>query len=104
MADALKIQFKTKPFGIRQAPTPGATERMAITWKKRLTRADCNLRPQDHDLFNSDLFTALLNRKYRTVIGQYAEFAYLDELPAGVSVDDSKFLAVVSIALERNFR
>ncbi len=98
------IEFKTKPFPIRQGIEPEAPVRMAISWKKRLERADCNLRPHEHAYYNSDLFAGFLNRFYRRVVGENAEYCYLDALPDGVSVDTGKFLAVVRLDLPANFR
>jgi hypothetical protein len=46
----------------------------------------------------------MLNSAYRRIIGEYATWCYLDELPVGVTVDTSKFLAVVRIALPLEFR
>lgn len=92
----LHITFKTKPFPVIQ---PNNSERLAINLKKRLTRADCNLCPTDHPYFNSDLFPAMLNGAYRRVMGT-REWCYLDALPEGVSVDTSKFLAVVTVPFE----
>lgn len=90
------IQFKTKAYQVNQGD---GTERTAINWKVKLVKTDCNLRPCDHAYYNSDLFTSILNRAYRRMIGQYSEFVYIDALPAGVTVDTTKFLAVVRVAL-----
>ena len=94
----LFIEFKTATFHITQ--DTGAV-RQAVRLKKQLTRADCNLSVGDHDYFNSDLFPQLLNGVYREIIGK-KKYIYLDSLPDGVTVDTSKFLAVVRIQL--NFR
>jgi len=97
---AFCITFKTKPFPI----IDGDRERMAINFKKTLGRADVNMRPSDHRYFNSDLFPGMLNRVYRRIIGEYKQWAFLDNLPAGVTVDTSKFLAVVTIQLPEDFK
>lgn len=97
------VEYKTKPFDVRQGKDSTET-RKAINFKKTLGRTDCNLRPVDHRYYNSDLFPGMLNRAARQVIGEYREWAYLDELPAGVTVDTSKFLAVVRIELPESFR
>lgn len=96
------IEYKTRPCKVWDAG--GVDYRLAIDWKRRLHRADCNLRPQDHTYYNSDLFEGMLNSAYRRIIGEYATWCYLDELPVGVTVDTSKFLAVVRIALPLEFR
>lgn len=90
------IEFKTKAFPIIQSD---GTKRLAIRVKKTLSRTDTNLQPHDHPYFNSDLFPVILNRYYRRVIGEYRDFVYLDSLPEGMTVDTSKFLAVVRIEL-----
>lgn len=100
MTSDLFIEFKTKVFPIIQDNY--GTVRNAIRFKKTLARVDCNLKPQDHDYYNSDLFLSMLNGAYHKVVGT-REYCYLDELPLGLSVDTSKFLAVVRIPLERNF-
>ncbi len=99
--NTLYIEFKTKVFPIIQ--NDHGTERLALRPKAKLARGDCNMKPTDHDYYNSDLFASMLNGAYRKVMG-YREFVYLDALPEGVTVDTSKFLAVVRIPLERNFR
>lgn len=45
---------------------------------------------------NSDMFPAILNRQAREVIGRQTTIR-LDNIPAGVTVDTSGFLAVVTI-------
>lgn len=95
-----KIVFKTKPYSIWS----GDVQRQAITFKKTLTRSNCDLKPHEHNYYNCDLFPGMLNRAYRKVIGEYKTWAYVDDLPVGVSVDTSKFLAVVTVELPANFK
>lgn len=95
------IVFKTKPYEVKQSD---GTKRLAIDWKKKLQRTDCTLRAHEHPYYNSDLFVLMLNRAYRAIIGHYASWCYLNELPEGVTVDTSKFMAVVTIKLPPNFR
>ena len=92
----LYIEFKTKPFPVIQADE---SKRMAIKLKQTLGRTDCNLQPSDHAYFNSDLFPTILNKAYQQIVNNRT-WLYLDELPEGVIVDTSKFLAVVRIALD----
>ena len=95
------IEFKTKTFPVIQDDN-GAV-RTAIRLKARLARIDCNLKPHEHTYFNSDLFPAMLNETYRKIVGD-RDYLYLDSLPEGVTVDTSKFLAVVTIALPASFK
>jgi hypothetical protein len=97
------IEFKTKPYKVRQSDDLN-DYRMAIDFKRKLGRTDCDMRPIDHRYYNSDLFVGMLNREYKRIIGEYKEWAYLDALPNGVSVDTSKFLAVVRIELPESFK
>lgn len=94
------IQFKTKPFTVEDS----GRHRVAFAWKKTLTQDDCDLKPSEHTYFNSDLFPAMLNRYYRSVIGQHSETCYVDAMPAGVSIDCRNFLATVRIRLPAEFR
>ena len=68
---AAAIEFKTKTFPVIQVD---GSESIAINWKKKLQRTDCNLRPHEHTYYNSDLFIGMLNRAYRGVIGEHSEY------------------------------
>jgi hypothetical protein len=70
-----------------------------IEFKKSVSRADCNLKPSDHDYYNTDLFDGMLRGAVKEV-QQGREWQYLDKLPAGITVDNTKFLAVVTIYLQ----
>ncbi len=95
------IQFKTK---VRELEESDGTRSRYIEFKRKLTKSDCTLKPHEHSYYNSDLFPAILNRVYRRIIGEHTEWKRLTDLPEGVSVDTSKFLAIVTIALpEGNF-
>lgn len=96
------VQFKAKPYKVRQSDDP-ADFRMVIDFKRQFSRADCNLRPHEHTYYNSDLFTGLLNRAVKDLVGPYKTWFYVDDPPAGVTVDTSKFLAVVTITLPQSF-
>ena len=100
MPKELYIEFKTKAFPVIQADE---SKRLAIKLKQTLGRSDCNLQPSDHAYFNSDLFPAMLNGAYQRIVNNRT-WIYLDELPEGLTVDTSKFLVVVRIALEPDFR
>lgn len=97
-----KIEFKTKPYKIRDCGENRNEIWMAIDFKKKLAKTDTNLKPHDHKYFNSALFEQILNREYRRIIGT-KDWAYLNQLPVGVSVDASKFLATVTIELPETF-
>jgi len=89
------IEFKVKPYAI----IDGEKERMAFNWKKELSRVDCNLKNHEHDYYNSDLFPRILNEFYRGIKGKYRAWSFVDELPEGVMIDCSSFLAKVKIDL-----
>lgn len=94
------IQFKTK---VRKLTNADDTVSDYIELKRTLTRHDCDLKPHQHTYYNSDLFPAMLNRAYKAVIGN-REWIRLSDVPESMSVDTSKFLAVVTIELPENFR
>lgn len=76
--------------------------RKYIDYKKLVGRSDCNLKPCDHLYYNSDLFVSMLKRAL-SIEQQGREWQYLDCIPASVKVDESKFLAVVTITLPQEF-
>lgn len=89
-----QVSFATKLQTINGRP--------AVRLKARVGRVDCNLRPHQHAWYNSDLFVGMLNSAYRAAIGgQLVHFT--DELPAAVTIDDSKFWAVVTVTLPADF-
>jgi hypothetical protein len=73
--------------------------RQYLDYKKTLSRFDCNLRPCDHDYYNSSIFPALLFTAAWSAQNKRA-WSYLDELPACITVDNSSFLATVTIHTE----
>jgi len=92
-----KVSFKTK----LRSVDDGGKDRVMVAFKSKVTRCDCNLRSHQHTYYNSDLFEPMLNRAYREVINQ--PWAWMDSLPSGVSVDDSGFLALVTVELPESF-
>jgi hypothetical protein len=69
--------------------------------KPKLTRSHCNMpewrnHPKWGGYANSDLFTGILSRQTQHV----PELIKLEQLPAGVSIDTSGFLAQVTIAVD----
>lgn len=94
------IEFKTKVYDILD----NGITRTAFNFKKVVSKSECNLRPHEHKWFNSDMFTSMLNRAYNKVKGEYKTWAFTDELPQGVSLDTSKFLAVVTVTLPDDFK
>lgn len=98
-----KIEFKTKPYKVHECGDNRDEIWFAIDFKKKVGKSDTNLNPCDHKHFNVAHFDQILNREYRRIIGEYKNWAYLNELPEGVSVDASKFLAVVTIELPESF-
>jgi hypothetical protein len=93
------IQFKTKTYAIMD----GDVERRAFNYKKAVEKKDCNLKPHEHKWYNSDMFTNMLNRTYRSIIGEYRTWSFVDDLPENVSIDTSGFLATVTIFLPEEF-
>lgn len=92
------IIFKTK---VRKLTEPNGSESDYVELKRAVSRSDTDMKPCDHTYYNSDLFPAILNRAYQKAIGG-REWVRLRDLPPGVSVDTSKFLAVVRIELDFN--
>lgn len=92
---ALVIQYKTK---IRTMDGG----RQYIDFKREFTRRDVftrahtlrPMRPVDHDFYNSDLFPGII-RKFAEKLQGGRKWAYLDELPTGVTVEPGGFLAWV---------
>ena len=95
-----QIQFKTK---VRKLHEADDTLSDYIELKRAVTRHDCDLKPHQHTYYNCDMFPAMLNRAYKAVTGS-KEWIRLNQLPEGVTVDTSKFLAVVTVQLPENFR
>ena len=94
------IQFKTK---VRSLVEADRTESPCIDLKRSVTRKDCDLKPHQHAYYNSDLFPSMLNHAYRQIT-HGREWLRLSQLPPGVTVDASGFLAVVTIQLPETFR
>jgi len=70
-----------------------------IDYKKTIARTDCNLKPCDHNLYNSDLFRQVLARGHNRAVGNKS-WTYLDSLPESVTVDNSSFLATVTVSVQ----
>jgi len=83
----LVITYKTK---VRQMEG-----RAYIDFKRTFSRKDCSLRPHEHDYYNSDLFPGLL-RRFAEKMQRGRSWAYLDELPAGITVDQTGFLSTIT--------
>lgn len=67
-----------------------------IDYKKTFSRHDCNLKPCDHDYYNCDMFPGMLNRAATAAQGNKT-WCRLEDLPECITLDDSGFLAVVTI-------
>ena len=96
-----QIQYKTKVQYIWNSE--GTEKEPYINYKRVLGRSDCTLKNHEHTYYNSDLFPSMLNRAHKNAT-QGKEWCRLRELPDGVQVDTSKFLAVVTVSLPDNFR
>lgn len=95
------ISYKVKPFIV----DCDGTERQAVRFKKTVSRADCSLRPHEHDFYNSDLFPRMLQRQYEKIKGEYRDWSYLDDLPPGFSVNGPiGFFVTLVCELPDNFR
>ncbi len=88
------VTFKVK---IKQM-LDGETPRDIVDYKLKVSRADCNLRPYDHDYYNSNMFPAMLQRAYDKAIVN-RRWQYLDTLPACVTVERGAFFSTVSVAV-----
>ena len=69
-----------------------------IDYKKSITRKDCDLKPHQHALYNSDFFERILNKDHKSAINNRG-WSKLSELPDAVSVNTDSFLAEVSITV-----
>ena len=92
------VSFKTKVKEIWD----GDIKKPFITFKKSITRSDCDFNYHEHTYGNSDLFLNMLNGSYKQAINN-KEWSKLENLPESVQVDSSKFLATVTITLPESF-
>ena len=83
------LQFKARPY-------QGMDGKWRIAMKKRFTKSD--YRGPGNSLSNSDLFPALLSRSLHDA--GISDSIALDSLPDRVTVDESKFLNVVTVSLD----
>jgi hypothetical protein len=88
------ITFKTK---IRTMLDSDNKPLEYIEYKRKVSRANCNLRPHEHSYYNSDLFPSMLQRAYDKAIGN-REWIALDKLPANVKLDRA-FLSTVTVEI-----
>ena len=85
-----KIEFKTK---IR-----GNFLDVPVFQRKHCDMAAFRVHPKYGSFANSDMFSNALARIRQDVIGsEYRNYLKLDSLPANVSVDQTGFLAMVTI-------
>jgi hypothetical protein len=93
------ITFKAKPVELFNPDGELVTHMVKIP---ELTRSHCNAaafrtHPRWRGLANSDLLPAVLRRLRGAAFGRHTEWLRFDQVPPGVTVDSSGFLAVVSI-------
>lgn len=69
-----------------------------IDYKKSISRHDCNLQPHQHYYFNSDMFPSMLKRA-ALVAQNNREWCRLSDLPESVIIDESGFLATVTLKI-----
>lgn len=94
------ITYKTK---VKYLDEGEGTRTPYIEYKRVVTRTDCSMKNHEHTYYNSDLFPAMLNRIYNQLIDG-KPWCRLNQLPPAITVDTSKFLAVVTIALPDTFK
>ena len=87
-----KITYKVKVKSMQDG-------RQYIDYKKSFNKTDCNLNPCDHDYYNSSLFIPMLYRSHSKAVNNKT-YAYLDSLPEAVTVDNSSFLATVTVSVQ----
>jgi hypothetical protein len=90
------VTFKTKVRHMQDGDTGTTFE--YIDYKRELSRHDCNLKPHQHDYYNSDLFPSMLKRAYETAIGG-RPWVRLSCLPENVTVNSTGFLAIVTVRI-----
>lgn len=94
-----RIQFRAKTEKVYNMEGALAYERIKVP---RFTRAHCDMaafrvHPKYGPYANSDMFSGMLSKIRRGMLGsEYREHMRLDQVPAGVTVDMSGFLALVS--------
>ncbi len=88
------VTFKVK---IKQM-LDGETRRNIVDYKLKVSRVDCNLRPCDHEYYNSDMFPSMLQRAYDKAISG-RRWQYLDNLPVGVTIERGAFFSTVSVVV-----
>lgn len=93
-----KIQFKGK---IRTARFTDESKNYQYIQIPELDRKHCDMsafrsHPKYGPYANSDMFKAMLQRAKREVFGSLSTQLKLNTIPAGVTVDTTGFLAVVT--------
>lgn len=97
------ITFKAKPISVLDCETGAIAYRLIRI--PELTRKHCDMEamrkhPRFGGLANSDLFPNVLKQIRRNILGSpYREELRLDQLPPNVTVDESGFLATVTITI-----
>ena len=93
-AAVITYKVKVKQIGIAGET---ATEPY-IEYKREIGRHDCDIRPHQHEYYNSDLFISMLKGAHKAATGG-KQWCRLSQLPPSVAVDTSGFLAVVSVTV-----
>lgn len=96
-----RVQFKAKVrevFGVGGEPRPYHYVAIPRFGRQHCAMNAMRRHPKLGGFANSDLFPNLLNWECRKVLGA-SEDLYLEEIPEGVTVATSGFLAVVSFEL-----
>lgn len=86
-----KIQYKVKV-------KKDSNNKEYIVYKKKIVKEDFMGKPHEHELYNTILFDSFLRKEHSKVV-EGKSWCYLDSLPEAVVVDNSKFLATVTVTI-----
>lgn len=87
------VTFRTK---VKEMVSADGARKNIIDYKLSVKRSDCDLKPHQHDYFNSDMFPSMLQRAYDAAI-KGKRWCYLDALPGAVSIEHGSFLVTVKV-------
>lgn len=95
------ISFKTK---IKTMYNPDDSEAYRYVTVPVFKHCHCDMdamrkHPRYGSFANSDLFLGILAKVRLGIVGKYGNHIKINELPDNISVDDSGFLAVVTITV-----
>lgn len=100
------VQFKTKVKQLRESDDSVSD---FVDFKQSVQKGDVvdssgkRMQPHQHTYYNSDLMKGIVQRAYSSAIKNKG-WSRLSELPDGVTVDTSKFLAIVRVPVDLSMR